>query len=129
MLTVEILQLPALRSYPATELCQFPSACLGFSLYSLGAERTENTAHNSVSIIVLSSCLAVTQILLTILPSVTKQRLFLLAIVKYQRYCALKYVLNLKVCTLNLPWEFHGVIVAGTRLVIIIYEEVRTQLI
>jgi hypothetical protein len=53
-LTVEILQLQALTSlfgeYPSNEL---NSAGLGYSLYSLEAHPTENTASNSSSIAVM----------------------------------------------------------------------------
>jgi hypothetical protein len=83
LLTVEILQLHALTpllsgEYPATEL---KSAGLGSSLYSLGADLTENTASNSFYIIVMGGCLAIDRVLLTCFPAVTKQRMFLLAIV------------------------------------------------
>jgi hypothetical protein len=64
--------------YPATEL---KSAGLGFSLYSLGADPTENTASDSFSIVVMGGCLAIARILLLSLPAVTKQHMFLLAII------------------------------------------------
>jgi hypothetical protein len=80
LLTVEILQLPALMSflsgeYPATEFSQFHSAGLGSSLYSPGADPTENTAPNSSSIVAMGGCLAIARILLTCLSAVTKQQL------------------------------------------------------
>jgi hypothetical protein len=85
LLTVEILQLPVLTSwlldeYPTTELTGsqagghfMPASysslhrltfnwialnCKGSSLYSLGADRTENTASNNPSTAVMGSCLA-----------------------------------------------------------------------
>jgi hypothetical protein len=63
MLTMEILQLPMLRSflsseYIATELPQFHSAGLGSSLYSLEPDPTENTVFNNHSVVV-DACLPV----------------------------------------------------------------------
>jgi hypothetical protein len=86
MLTVKILQIPALRSfvsceYHATELSQFASACLGSSLYSLGADPTENAAFNHFYIVVTGDYLALPRILLMCLPAVTKQSMFLLSII------------------------------------------------
>jgi hypothetical protein len=86
MLTVEILQLPELRSflsgeYPTTELSQFRSAGLGSLIYSLEADITENTAFNSFYTVVMGGCLAIARIMLTCLPAVTKQRMFLLTTV------------------------------------------------
>jgi hypothetical protein len=77
---VEIFQLPALTpllsdEYPATELTQQPWGL------RLGADPTENTASNAFSIVVMGGSLAVARILLTCLPAITKQRMFLLAIV------------------------------------------------
>jgi hypothetical protein len=57
------------------------SAGLGCSLYSLGADLTENTASNNSSIVVMGGCLAIARISLICLPAVTKKRMFLLAIV------------------------------------------------
>jgi hypothetical protein len=54
---------------------------LGSSLYGLGADPTDNTASNNPSIVVMGGCLAMARILLTCLPAVTNQRMFLLAIV------------------------------------------------
>jgi hypothetical protein len=51
------------------------------SLYSPGADSNENTAPSSSSIVVMDGCLATAQILSTFLPAVTKQRMFLLAII------------------------------------------------
>jgi hypothetical protein len=73
---VNTLQLPALRSflsdeYPATELSQYHSADLGSSLYGPGPDATENTALNSVSTVVMGSCLAIARIM-TCLSPVTK---------------------------------------------------------
>jgi hypothetical protein len=62
--------------YPASQLSQ---PAWG-PRYTLGADPTENTASNSCSI-VMGGCLAIPHILLTRLPAVTKQRMFLLAIV------------------------------------------------
>jgi hypothetical protein len=61
LLTLEILLLPALRSllsseYFATEISQFNSAGLGFSLHSLGVDPTENTASHSFSILLMGGC-------------------------------------------------------------------------
>jgi hypothetical protein len=56
--------------YPANERTQ---PAWGSSLYSLGADPTENTASNSFSIVVIGGCLAITRILLTCLPAATKQ--------------------------------------------------------
>jgi hypothetical protein len=57
------------------------AAGLGSSLYSLGADPTENIASKSFHIVVVVSFLATTQVSLTSRSSVTKQRMFLLAIV------------------------------------------------
>jgi hypothetical protein len=57
------------------------SASLGSSLYSLGAEPTENTSTNSFSVVVMGSCLAIARISPTCLPAATKQRMLLLVIV------------------------------------------------
>jgi hypothetical protein len=57
------------------------SAGLGSLLYSLREEPTENTALNSFSIVVMSGCLAIAQISLMCLLDVTKQSMFLLAII------------------------------------------------
>jgi hypothetical protein len=80
LLTVKILQLPAFTSllsgeYPAN---QRTKKAWGSSLYSLGADPTENTASNSFYIIVTGGCLARARISLTCLPAATKQRMFLL---------------------------------------------------
>jgi hypothetical protein len=47
---------------------------LGSSLYSLGADPTENTASNSSSL-AIGGCLTIARISLTYLPAVTKQQL------------------------------------------------------
>jgi hypothetical protein len=73
---------------PATEL---HSAGLGSSLYSLGADPTENTDLNSPSIVVMDGCPAIARISLTCSRAVIKQRLFLLAIAEQQRYYMLQY--------------------------------------
>jgi hypothetical protein len=67
------------------------SAGLETSLYSLGADPTENTASNSPSVVVMGGCLAMDLVLLTCLPAVTKQRMFLLANVAQQRHYMLQY--------------------------------------
>jgi hypothetical protein len=53
---------------------------LGPSLYSLGADPTENTASSNSSVI-MGGCLAITRILLACLPAVTKQLMSLLTII------------------------------------------------
>jgi hypothetical protein len=67
MLTVEILQLPALRFFlqdssteltASYQLSQFNSAGLESSLYSFGVDPTENTGSNSLSIVLMGGCLA-----------------------------------------------------------------------
>jgi hypothetical protein len=94
MLTVVIFQLPALRSflpgeYPATELTQF----LGSSLYSPGADPTENTTLNSFYI-AMDGYLAIARIMLMCLSAVTKQRLlslFCFEVFAYQRVYTPQY--------------------------------------
>jgi hypothetical protein len=56
---------------------------MGSLLYSLGADPTENNVTNNPCIVVMGGCLT---IVLTYLPAVTKERMFLLVIVAYQRY-------------------------------------------
>jgi hypothetical protein len=81
-------QLPTLNwtltRQPTTSLHSTQLNCtqvsLGFSLYSLGADPTGNTASSNPSI-VMDGFLAIARILLTCLPAVTKQRMFPLAIV------------------------------------------------
>jgi hypothetical protein len=86
LLTVEILQLPALISllsgeYPATKLNQPTWA----SRYVASAGNpTENTCSNSFFYFVMGGCLAMTRISFTCSLAVTKQRMFLLAIVGKQ---------------------------------------------
>jgi hypothetical protein len=71
-------QLLHFTSLHSTEL---PSVGLGFSLHSLGADPTENTASKISSMFVMDGCLAIARISLTCLLAVTKQRMFLFAIV------------------------------------------------
>jgi hypothetical protein len=76
--------IPKLNSHSSTTTfhsTELHSAGLGSSLYSLGVDPTENTSSNNPSIVVRGGCLARDGILLTCLPNVTKQRIFLLAIV------------------------------------------------
>jgi hypothetical protein len=93
LLTVEILQVHALRSSIQPPLqnslntapCRAQLNCTqpawGSSPYSLGVDPTENTASITCSTVVMGGCLATAKILLTCLPAVTKQRMFLFAIV------------------------------------------------
>jgi hypothetical protein len=86
ILTVEILQLLVLRSflsseYPANELSQFPWTGLGSLVYSPGADLTESTVFDSSSIVAVGGYLVIARILLTCLPAVTKQCMFLLRII------------------------------------------------
>jgi precorrin-6B methylase 2 len=53
---------------------------------------TENTASNSPTIVVIGGYPAIARILLTCLPTVTKQRIFLFAIVAEQRYYTLQHI-------------------------------------
>jgi hypothetical protein len=91
---VEIFQLTAFR--PFLHRLSYGTASFGprSSLLSLGADPTENTASNSFYIVVIGDCLAIARISLTCLPAVTKQRIFLLAIVAWQRYSTLHYLLS-----------------------------------
>jgi hypothetical protein len=57
------------------------SAGLGSSLYSLGADPTENSASNSCYVLVMVGFLAIDRISLTCSPAVTQQRMFLVVIV------------------------------------------------
>jgi hypothetical protein len=57
-------------------------ACLGFSLFRIGADPTENTASNNPSIVVIDGFLTIVRILMTCLPALIKQLKFLLAIVE-----------------------------------------------
>jgi hypothetical protein len=59
------------------------SAGVGFSLYSLGAAPTENTASNNPSIVVMDACLAIAWISFPqerVYRAVAQKRMFLLAI-------------------------------------------------
>jgi hypothetical protein len=56
-------------------------ASLGSLLYSLRGDSTENITSNSSSIVVMGGYLAIAWILLTCLPAVTKQCMFLLMII------------------------------------------------
>jgi hypothetical protein len=51
------------------------------SLYSFGANATENTAPNTSFIITVGGCLSIVKILLMCLPAVTKQRILFLTVV------------------------------------------------
>jgi hypothetical protein len=65
-------------------------------MYSLDADPTENTASNNPSTAVTCGCLEIARVLLTFLPAVTKQRMFLLAVVAYLWYHTLKYLRIIK---------------------------------
>jgi hypothetical protein len=61
-----------------------PSAGLGYSLYSLGADPTENIASSILSIVIMGGCPAIEQISIPrerVYRAVTKQWMFLLVIV------------------------------------------------
>jgi hypothetical protein len=91
ILPMEILYLPCSRRYCPANIPQLHSAGLGSSLYRLGANQRKNTTSDSPSAVVMGGCLPIALLSLTCLPSVTKQRTFLLTIVAYQRYYMLHY--------------------------------------
>jgi hypothetical protein len=65
-------------SLHSTEL---PSAGMGSSVYRLRVDPKEITAYNNSYIVVMGGCLEIAQILLICLLAITKQCMFLLAIV------------------------------------------------
>jgi hypothetical protein len=67
------------------------SAGLECSLYSFGADPTENTYSTSPSAFFVGGCLAIARISFSCLSDVTKQRIFLHPIVAQQRYHMLHY--------------------------------------
>jgi hypothetical protein len=99
--TVEILQLPVFRSSCHSRPCRArlncqpstdSSAGLGFSLYSLGADPTENTASNSPSIVVMGSRVAIARIsfpLELVYGAVAQSRPFVYLSIAWQRLYSL----------------------------------------
>jgi hypothetical protein len=93
--TVEVFDPASTRGCPIPlefTLKLFTPACLESSLYSLGADTTENTASNNPLIVVMGGCLAIARILLTCLPAVTKQRMLYSCLATVLQVTRLSYI-------------------------------------
>jgi hypothetical protein len=92
LLTVEILQLRRSRRYGPANILELKSLRRPGFLVILPRGGTNSKHHfQNVPIVAMGGCLAIAEILLTCLPAVTKQRMFLLAIVAQHRYYTLQY--------------------------------------